>query len=85
MTCPSGIKTLYVNMIFYQHTASIQSVPAMWRDEIQAEIDALEEAQNAAIQERLDALEEAHNKLEAEASNEEEEEATAEPSDPAKE
>ena len=85
MTCPSGIKTLYVNMIFYQHTASIQSVPAMWPDEIQAEIDALEEAQNAAIQERLDALEEAHNKLEAEASNEEEEETPAEPSDSPKE
>lgn len=85
MTCPSGIKTLYVNMIFYQHTASIQSVPAMWRDEIQAEIDALEEAQNAAMKERLDALEEAHDKLEAEASNEEEEEATAEPSDSPKE
>ena len=43
MTCPSGIKSLYVNMIFYQHTATIQSVPAMWRDEIQAEIDALQQ------------------------------------------
>lgn len=85
MTCPSGIKTLYVNMIFYQHTASIQSVPAMWRDEIQAEIDALEEAQNASMQERLDALEDAHNKLEAEASNKEEEETTEESSDSAKE
>ena len=79
MTCPSGIKTLYVNMIFYQHTASIQSVPAMWRDEIQAEIDALEEAHNASMQERLDALEE-------EASNKEEEEEPAEESsDSAKE
>lgn len=85
MTCPSGIKTLYVNMIFYQHTASIQSVPAMWRDEIQAEIDALKEAQNASMQERLDALEDAHNKLEAEASNKEEEETTEESSDSAKE
>lgn len=76
MTCPSGIKSLYVNMIFYQHTATIQSVPAMWRDEIQAEIDALEAAQNAAMQERLEALEEAHDKLEAEASNTDEEETT---------
>lgn len=76
MTCPSGIKSLYVNMIFYQHTATIQSVPAMWRDEIQAEIDALEAAQNAAMQERLEALEEAHDKLEAEASNADKEETT---------
>lgn len=76
MTCPSGIKSLYVNMIFYQHTATIQSVPAMWRDEIQAEIDALEAAQNAAMQERLEALEEAHDKLEAEASNSDKEETT---------
>lgn len=81
MTCPSGIKSLYVNMIFYQHTATIQSVPAMWRDEIQAEIDALEAAQNAAMQERLDALEEAHDKLEAEASNADKEETTEESSE----
>lgn len=80
MNCPSGIKSLYVNMIFYQHTATIDSVPAMWREEVQAAIDALEEAKNNAMQERLDALEEAHDKLAAAAAakNEEESESDTE-------
>lgn len=70
MTCPSGIKTLYINMIFYMHTATIDSVPAMWRDEIQAEIDSLNEAKEKAMNDQLAKLEEAHQKLQSETPNE---------------
>ena len=48
----------------------------MWRDEVQAEIDKIVAAEEAALQEKLDKLEEAHQKLEEEAKDKEESEET---------
>lgn len=66
MNCPSGIKSFYVNAIHYTKSMTITSVPAMWRDEVQAEIDKIVAAEKSALQEKLDKLEEAHQKLEEE-------------------
>lgn len=76
MNCPSGIKSFYVNAIHYSKSMTIASVPAMWRDEVQAEIDKIVAAEKAALQEKLDKLEEAHQKLEEEAKEKEESEET---------
>lgn len=67
MKCPSGIMSLYVNMICYLHTATIDSVPAMWREEVQAEVDRINAENEAKLNEKLNALEEAHDKLASEA------------------
>ena len=80
MNCPSGIKSFYVNAIHYTKSMTITSVPAMWRDEVQAEIDKIVAAEEAALQEKLDKLEEAHQKLEEEAKEKEETEETDTPS-----
>lgn len=80
MKCPSGIKSFYVNAIHYTKSMTITSVPAMWRDEVQAEIDKIVAAEEAALQEKLDKLEEAHQKLEEEAKEKEETEETDTPS-----
>lgn len=80
MKCPSGIKSFYVNAIHYTKSMTITSVPAMWRDEVQAEIDKIVAAEEAAMQEKLDKLEEAHQKLEEEAKEKEETEETDNPS-----
>jgi hypothetical protein len=74
MNCPSGIKSFYVNAIYYTKSMTIASVPAMWRDEVQAAIDEIVAAEKAALQEKLDKLEEAHQKLEEEAKDKEESE-----------
>ena len=74
MNCPSGIKSFYVNAIHYSKSMTIASVPAMWRDEVQAAIDEIVAAEKAALQEKLDKLEEAHQKLEEEAKDKEESE-----------
>ena len=74
MNCPSGIKSFYVNAIHYTKSMTIASVPAMWRDEVQAAIDEIVAAEKAALQEKLDKLEEAHQKLEEEAKDKEESE-----------
>lgn len=76
MNCPSGIKSFYVNAIHYTKSMTITSVPAMWREEVQAEIDKIIAAEEAALQEKLDKLEEAHQKLEEEAKDKEESEET---------
>ena len=76
MNCPSGIKSCYVNAIHYSKSMTIASVPAMWRDEVQAAIDEIVAAEKAALQEKLDKLEEAHQKLEEEAKEKEESEET---------
>ena len=76
MNCPSGIKNFYVNAIHYSKSMTIASVPAMWRDEVQAAIDEIVAAEKAALQEKLDKLEEAHQKLEEEAKEKEESEET---------
>lgn len=80
MKCPSGIKSFYVNAIHYTKSMTITSVPAMWREEVQAEIDKIVAAEEAALQEKLDKLEEAHQKLEEEAKEKEETEETDTPS-----
>lgn len=80
MNCPSGIKSFYVNAIHYTKSMTITSVPAIWRDEVQAAIDAIVAAEEAALQEKLDKLEEAHQKLEDEAKEKEESEETDTPS-----
>ena len=80
MKCPSGIKSFYVNAIHYTKSMTITSVPAMWRDEVQAAIDKIVAAEEAALQEKLDKLEEAHQKLEEEAKEKEETEETDTPS-----
>ena len=72
MNCPSGIKSFYVNAIHYTKSMTIASVPAMWREEVQAEIDKIVAAEKAALQEKLDKLEEAQKKLEEEAKDKEE-------------
>ena len=74
MNCPSGIKSFYVNAIHYTKSMTIASVPAMWRDEVQAEIDKIVAAEEAALQEKLDKLEEAQKKLEEEAKDKEDKE-----------
>ena len=74
MNCPSGIKSFYVNAIHYTKSMTITSVPAMWRDEVQAEIDKIVAAEEAALQEKLDKLEEAQKKLEEEAKDKEDKE-----------
>lgn len=74
MNCPSGIKSFYVNAIHYTKSMTIASVPAMWRDEVQAAIDEIVAAEKAALQEKLDKLEEAHQKLEEEAKEKEDSE-----------
>lgn len=74
MNCPSGIKSFYVNAIHYSKSMTIASVPAMWRDEVQAAIGEIVAAEKAALQEKLDKLEEAHQKLEEEAKEKEESE-----------
>ena len=76
MNCPSGIKSFYVNAIHYSKSMPIASVPAMWRDEVQAAIDEIDAAEKAALQEKMDKLEEAHQKLEEEAKEKEESEKT---------
>lgn len=76
MNCPSGIKSFYVNAIHYTKSMTIASVPAMWREEVQAEIDKIVAAEEAALQEKLDKLEEAQKKLEEEAKDKEESEET---------
>ena len=76
MNCPSGIKRFYVNAIHYSKSMTIASVPAMWRDEVQAAIDEIVAAEKAALQGKLDKLEEAHQKLEEEAKEKEESEET---------
>ena len=76
MNCPTGIKSFYVNAIHYSKSMTIASVPAMWRDEVQAAIDEIVAAEKAALQEKLDKLEEAHQKLEEEAKEKEESEET---------
>lgn len=76
MNCPSGIKSFYVNAIHYTKSMTIASVPAMWRDEVQAAIDEIVAAEKAALQEKMDKLEEAHQKLEEEAKEKEESEET---------
>lgn len=80
MKCPSGIKSFYVNAIHYTKSMTITSVPAMWREEVQAAIDEIVAAEEAALQEKLDKLEEAHQKLEEEAKEKEESEETDTPS-----
>lgn len=52
MNCPSGIKSFYVNAIHYSKSMTIASVPAMWRDEVQAAIDEIDAAEKAALQEK---------------------------------
>ena len=74
MNCPSGIKSFYVNAIHYTKSMTITSVPAMWRDEVQAAIDEIVAAEEAALQEKLDKLEEAQKKLEEEAKEKEDSE-----------
>lgn len=74
MNCPSGIKSFYVNAIHYTKSMTITSVPAMWRDEVQVEIDKIVAAEKAALQEKLDKLEEAQKKLEEEAKEKEDSE-----------
>lgn len=81
MKCPSGIKSFYVNAIHYTKSMTIASVPAMWRDEVQAEIDKIVAAEEAALQEKLDKLEEAQKKLEEEAKEKEESKEDSEESD----
>lgn len=81
MNCPSGIKNFYVNAIHYTKSMTIASVPAMWRDEVQAEIDKIVAAEEAALQEKLDKLEEAHQKLEDEAKEKEESKEESEETD----
>ena len=81
MKCPSGIKSFYVNAIHYTKSMTIASVPAMWREEVQAEIDKIVAAEKAALQEKLDKLEEAHQKLEEEAKEKEESKEDSEESD----
>lgn len=81
MNCPSGIKTLYINSIYYLKTMTIEQVPAMWKPEIQSAIDELKAKDEKELQEKLAALEEAHQKLESEAKNDPEEEETAEDSE----
>ncbi len=76
MNCPSGIKSFYVNAIHYSKSMTIASVPAMWRDEVQAAIDEIDAAEKAALQGKLDKLEKAHQKLEEEAKEKEESEET---------
>lgn len=76
MNCPSGIKSFYVNAIHYSKSMTIASVPAMWRDEVQAAIDEIDAAEKAALQEKMDKLEEAHQKLEEEAKEKKESEET---------
>ncbi len=76
MNCPSGIKSFYVNAIHYSKSMTIASVPAMWRDEVQAAIDEIDAAEKAALQEKMDKLEEAHQKLEEEAKEKEASEET---------
>lgn len=76
MNCPSGIKSFYVNAIHYSKSMTIASVPAMWRDEVQAAIDEIDATEKAALQEKMDKLEEAHQKLEEEAKEKEESEKT---------
>lgn len=66
MTCPASVKNLYVNMIYHLHSATIESVPAIWRDEVQAEIDRVSAEEAAAMEEKLSKLEEAREKLEGE-------------------
>ena len=78
MNCPSGIKSFYVNAIHYTKSMTIASVPAMWREEVQAEIDKIVAAEEAALQEKLDKLEEAQKKLEEEAKEKEASEETEE-------
>lgn len=78
MNCPSGIKSFYVNAIHYTKSMTIASVPAMWREEVQAEIDKIVAAEKAALQEKLDKLEEAQKKLEEEAKEKEDSEETEE-------
>lgn len=78
MNCPSGIKSFYVNAIHYTKSMTITSVPAMWREEVQAEIDKIVAAEKAALQEKLDKLEEAQKKLEEEAKEKEDSEETEE-------
>lgn len=63
MTCPTSVKNLYVNMIYRLHSATIDSVPAIWRDEVQAEIDRVSAEEAAAMEEKLSKLEEAREKL----------------------
>lgn len=67
MKCPSGIMSLYVNMICYLHTATIESVPVMWREEVQAEVNRINSENEAKLNEKLNALEEARDKLASEA------------------
>ena len=81
MNCPSGIKSFYVNAIHYTKSMTIASVPAMWREEVQAEIDKIVAAEKAALQEKLDKLEEAQKKLEEEAKEKEESKEDSEESD----
>lgn len=81
MKCPSGIKSFYVNAIHYTKSMTITSVPAMWRDEVQTEIDKIVAAEEAALQEKLDKLEEAHQKLEEEAKDKEDSKEDSEESD----
>lgn len=81
MNCPSGIKTLYINSIYYLKTMTIEQVPAMWKSEIQSAIDELKAKDEKELQEKLAALEEAHQKLESEAKNDPEEEETTEDSE----
>ena len=81
MKCPSGIKSFYVNAIHYTKSMTITSVPAMWRDEVQAEIDKIVAAEEAALQEKLDKLEEAQKKLEEEAKEKEDSKEESEESD----
>ena len=81
MKCPSGIKSFYVNAIHYTKSMTIASVPAMWREEVQAEIDKIVAAEKAALQEKLDKLEEAQKKLEEEAKEKEESKEDSEESD----
>lgn len=76
MNCPSGIKSFYVNAIHYTKSMTITSVPAMWREEVQAAIDEIVAAEEASLQKKLDKLEEAHQKLEEEAKDKEESEET---------
>lgn len=81
MNCPSGIKSFYVNAIHYMKSMTIASVPAMWREEVQAEIDKIVAAEEAALQEKLDKLEEAQKKLEEEAKEKEDSKEESEESD----
>lgn len=70
MTCPTSVKNLYVNMIYRLHSATIESVPEIWREDVQAEIDRITAEEKAAMDEKLSKLEEAREKLESEAQSE---------------